>query len=61
MIERCGYCDLVHDVGDGSVTFHGQVIKLCPMVGIDQVVGVPRSKVADDDLDFFDKNCVIDA
>lgn len=37
MVEQCGYCQTVHDTGDGSVTYRGRVLKTCPMVPLDQV------------------------
>lgn len=40
MIEKCGYCGLVHDVGDGMVKFGDQTIKTCPLLDPNTIVTI---------------------
>lgn len=60
MVERCGYCDLIHDVGDSMETYNGARLKTCPMIPQDQVVAIAKVEPPPTNIDFFDVNDVID-
>jgi hypothetical protein len=56
VIEKCGYCSMVHDVGDGSVRINGSVVKTCPLCpeGVQIAIATAEVTGLKDDLDFFD-------
>lgn len=63
MIEQCGYCNMVHDVGDMPETFGG-ALKTCPLVPPDQILYIKQllhpSQLSPDIVGFFDTHNVID-